>query len=540
MEEEKSHLRTIIHIDIDCFYAQVELQSAPNLVNEPIGIKQKNIVVTCNYVARQYGIKKCMLIADAMKLCPKIILFNGEDLYKYRQASNQIHSLLKTFVNDVEKLGFDENYLDVTELVAERLQKNKTYTNPVGHYIGNFNNACSCGCHVRLVTGSEIAFEIRQKLKRDLDFTSCCGISYNKLLAKIACSAHKPNQQTIMFPNGAIKYLSTLGDVAMIPGIGFKTKESLLSINIKTVKDLQAADIKALNKVFKNEETAMTVKNLSIGICTSSVKKSSKPLSLGLECGAQKISLELDVKQKFENLLHRLLILVEEDGRIPNTVKVTIRKQGEGKIAQKETKQSPVSSSLFTHPISQLKKESINKLLNIIMDLFKKIVNVSRPFHVTLLGLSFSKFHEKHLNSSIASFLLKKGDLSVQSTTNLKSIENFVEAVDEKMIICSKVDSDSEVEPSPKKPKLDVSLSQIKLEEEKNVSSPSKLKVESLNLNEDLELTKNMNIDQDTFNELPYDIQQEIIREYNIKYLKMKHVPCSKQSLITSYCISNH
>ena len=86
IEERDDHSRTIIHIDIDCFYAQVEMVKDPSLVDKPLGIQQKNIVVTCNYVARQRGVTKCQYISDALKVCPDLVLVNGEDLAHYRKV----------------------------------------------------------------------------------------------------------------------------------------------------------------------------------------------------------------------------------------------------------------------------------------------------------------------------------------------------------------------------------------------------------------------------------------------------------------------
>ena len=117
------HSRTIIHVDIDCFYAQVEMIRNPELRNLPLGIQQKHIVVTCNYVARKRGIKKLSYISDAKKKCPDLVLVNGEDLTTYREFSGKVHSLLsRDFTPLVEKLGMDENFLDVTELVTSRLE----------------------------------------------------------------------------------------------------------------------------------------------------------------------------------------------------------------------------------------------------------------------------------------------------------------------------------------------------------------------------------------------------------------------------------
>ena len=116
------HSRTIIHVDIDCFYAQVEMIRRPELRHVPLGIQQKHIVVTCNYVARERGVKKLVFVSDAKKKCPDLVLVNGEDLTVYREFSGKVHSLLaRQFTPLVERLGMDENFLDVTELVSSRL-----------------------------------------------------------------------------------------------------------------------------------------------------------------------------------------------------------------------------------------------------------------------------------------------------------------------------------------------------------------------------------------------------------------------------------
>ena len=119
------HSRIIIHVDIDCFYAQVEMLQNPELRNLPLGIQQKHIVVTCNYIARKCGVTKLSYVSDAKKKCPDLVLVNGEDLTVYREFSRKVHSLLtREFTPLVERLGMDENYLDVTELVNTRLECN--------------------------------------------------------------------------------------------------------------------------------------------------------------------------------------------------------------------------------------------------------------------------------------------------------------------------------------------------------------------------------------------------------------------------------
>lgn len=88
--EAGSHSRVIIHIDMDCFYAQVEERRDPALSGRPLGVRQKNIVVTCNYEARAAGVRKCMMVEDALRICPGMNLVIGEDLAPYRHASAQV------------------------------------------------------------------------------------------------------------------------------------------------------------------------------------------------------------------------------------------------------------------------------------------------------------------------------------------------------------------------------------------------------------------------------------------------------------------
>lgn len=154
LDPPESHPRIIIHIDIDCFYAQVEEIRNPLLRTKPLGIQQKNIIVTCNYTARQYGIHKLMLLTEAKKLCPQLTLVNGEDLTNYRKMSARIFDILLMFTPFVEKLGMDENWLDVTDIVNRKLAElgDDCVPIPEGHIYPEDASlgSCNCGCDKRL------------------------------------------------------------------------------------------------------------------------------------------------------------------------------------------------------------------------------------------------------------------------------------------------------------------------------------------------------------------------------------------------------
>ncbi|KAJ8925781.1 hypothetical protein NQ315_009631 [Exocentrus adspersus] len=168
------HSRTIIHIDLDCFYAQVETLKNPELKTLPLGVQQQNLVVTSNYLAREFGVKKCMSVTEAKKLCPNIVLVKGEDLHDYRQVSYKVTSLLQKYSHLVERLGLDENFIDASNLVNERLKK-VTPTSVPGHVFGNTTNLCDCGCGDRLKIGTQIAQEMRDEIKKGIEFNVLCG-----------------------------------------------------------------------------------------------------------------------------------------------------------------------------------------------------------------------------------------------------------------------------------------------------------------------------------------------------------------------------
>ncbi|KAF2905505.1 hypothetical protein ILUMI_00671 [Ignelater luminosus] len=541
------HSHTIIHIDLDCFYAQVEMIRNPSLRNVPLGIQQKSLLVTCNYIARECGVKKCTTIADAKSVCPNLVLINGEDLYDYRKISYQVTAYLQRYSPLVERLGLDENFVDVTSIVNDRIQNVIIDDIKIeGHVFGETNEFCQCGCQDRLKIGSMIAQQIRDGIRKELNLTSCAGIAHNKLLAKLVGSVHKPNQQTTIFPNSALELMLDFKKVARIPGVGHTMAETLERLNIKTIEDLHNCKFEELKSALTPEKAKWLV-NMSYGRDTSAVKPSGKPQSIGLEDSCKTITAEAEIKEKFHQLLNRLIILVSEDGRIPTTIKVTIRKFD--KISHRESRQCNISPNLFIiekHSSNiHLNEQSENKLMSIIMNLFNKLVNVSQPYHITLLGLSFTKFQERFSGrSSIASYFIK--DVAVQSITsieNMRATQDITENLPTTSQHALNTDAflESEIEPSPKKSKITSFAVQHAQFNEPEYSSPSKLRVADLQLNSkesdksesETETGKldskanesnghNINqhiqcppdADEEVFWELPTDVQQELWSEW--------------------------
>ncbi|XP_060071164.1 DNA polymerase iota-like [Ylistrum balloti] len=413
------HTRTIIHIDIDCFYAQVEMMRNPKLRDKPLGIQQKYIVVTCNYVARRYGVTKLMGINEALDRCPNLVLVKGEDLTHYRQVSYRISEFLQQYTHHVERLGMDENFLDVSDLVKQRQESGHSRSDVMGHQflLEQDNNTleddkgnvcrltvCNCGCRERLTVGSQIAADIRDALHQELDITCCAGISYSKLLSKLVAGKHKPNQQTTLFPEQTAKFMATVGQVRRIPGIGSTTSKKLAALGIVTLQDLQQFDLSVLKQELGPKQ-AVVIQQLSFGIDDSPVVTFGRPQTLSDEDSFKRCSTIEDARSKVKELLTSLTKRLLDDGRTPQTLRLTIRKltTADKKWTNRESRQCPIPGHVMSSLSSDKLERLIDHLEEITMTLFSKLVNIKDPFHLTLMNIAFCSLVEKSKNA-ISSF----------------------------------------------------------------------------------------------------------------------------------------
>ena len=118
LKKERDLTRTWIHVDLDAFYAAVEMRDNPSLVDKPIAVAEKNMIMTTNYVARKFGVRSGVPSFIGKKLCPDII-FIKPDFNKYRKASEEFKSAIKPFDENLETIGLDEANLDVTNYLIK-------------------------------------------------------------------------------------------------------------------------------------------------------------------------------------------------------------------------------------------------------------------------------------------------------------------------------------------------------------------------------------------------------------------------------------
>jgi len=213
--------RKIIHVDMDAFFASVEQRDDPSLRGKPLavgGSSGRGVVAAASYEARTFGVRSAMPSARAVRLCPEL-LFRKPRFEVYKQVSDQIRAIFRDYTPHVEPLSLDEAYLDVTADLKG---------------IGS---------------ATQIAREIRQRIRQDTQLTASAGVSYNKFLAKLASDQNKPDGLCVIRPGEGAAFVAGL-PVSRFHGVGPRGAEKLAALGIKTGADLATHDLAFLRAHF--------------------------------------------------------------------------------------------------------------------------------------------------------------------------------------------------------------------------------------------------------------------------------------------------
>ena len=203
----------IIHVDMDAFYASVEIRDNPDLAGKPLIIgslpSERGVVATCSYEARKYGVHSAMNIKEAYRLCPNGIYMHP-NFDKYRVESAKLHQIWNDYASASEYIALDEAYLDVTETAGD------------------------------IETAREYAREIRRRSREELGLSCSVGLAYSKTAAKTASEEKKPDGYfEILFAEDFVALMADR-DVRALYTVGAKTAEKLNQIGVFRVKDIRA------------------------------------------------------------------------------------------------------------------------------------------------------------------------------------------------------------------------------------------------------------------------------------------------------------
>lgn len=288
--------RSILHVDMDAFYASVEQRDNPQLVGKAVvvgGGSNRGVVAAASYEARRYGIRSAMPMVEARRRCPHLQQVRPR-MSHYRRVSKQIFAVFREFTPIVEGLSLDEAFLDVTASVT-------LFGSP-----------------------ETIAATIKDTIREQTALTASVGVAENKLVAKIASDLDKPDGLTIVWP---ADYEGTLDPLpaSVIPGIGRETRERLDAAGIRTIRDLRIAPDGVLEPIFGR--FARKTRERASGIDNRPVVASRKEKSISAEETYDNDLTTPDrMDQELLRLTERTASRLRKQAVAAGTVQVKIRK----------------------------------------------------------------------------------------------------------------------------------------------------------------------------------------------------------------------
>nr|XP_009596080.1 DNA polymerase eta isoform X4 [Nicotiana tomentosiformis] len=353
---ESSDSRVIAHVDMDCFYVQVEQRKQPSLRGQPAAVVQYNSwqgggLIAVSYEARKFGVKRSMRGDEAKQVCPEIHLVQvpvargKADLNSYRNAGSEVVAILSRR-GRCERASIDEVYLDLT-IAAEAMLANNPpecldtiSEEAVKSHVLGLEVGSDPGENVRhwltrsdasrrdklLACGALIVAELRLQVLEETEFTCSAGIAHNKMLAKLASGMNKPAQQTVVPSSSVSKLLETL-PIKKMKQLGGKLGTSLqIDLGVNTVGDLLQFSEEKLQEYY-GINTGSWLCNTARGISGEEVKERLLPNSHGsgktfpgpraLKTVA---SVEKWLSELCEELSERLQSDLEQNKRIAHTL----------------------------------------------------------------------------------------------------------------------------------------------------------------------------------------------------------------------------
>ncbi|MFP4129837.1 MAG: DNA polymerase IV [Halorhodospira sp.] len=245
--------RKVIHIDMDAFYASVEQRDDPRLRGRPVVVggspDGRGVVAAASYEARRFGIRSAMPAARARRLCPQAVFLRPR-FDHYRALSRHLHAIFADYAAAIEPLSLDEAYLEVTG--SSRCQGSAT----------------------------RMAEAIRARIRAETGLTASAGVSYNKLLAKLASDERKPDGLYVVPPADGPAYVAAQ-PIRRLHGVGPATAERMAELGIAQVGDLLHWDLADLHRAFGNR--AGTLRDAAHGIDHRPVRRRRERKSIGAE-----------------------------------------------------------------------------------------------------------------------------------------------------------------------------------------------------------------------------------------------------------------
>ena len=329
-------IRTILHVDMDAFYAAVEQRDHPEHRLKPVIVgsdpkegKGRGIVATCSYEARKFGVHSAQPISQAWKLCPHGI-YVRPDMEKYGRVSGQVMRILLGFTDMLEQVSIDEAFLDVT------------------------------GSARLFGSGEDIARKIKRKIVEELRLTASVGVAQNKFIAKVASDLKKPDGLVVVEPGHEKEFLAPL-PIGRLWGVGPKTEEQLKKIGL--VRIGQITEMRHADLIDRLGKSGAHLYQLAHGIDDRPVLPEEGFKSIGHEITfehdtSDSTLLEATLLDLSEKVAHRL----RTQGVRARTIAIKFREADFSTFTRRTTVPGPLNTTETIFPVAQkLMKSLIRK-----------------------------------------------------------------------------------------------------------------------------------------------------------------------------------
>ncbi len=321
--------RHILHLDMDAFYASVEVLDNPDLRGRPVivgGTRQRGVVSAASYEAREFGIHSAQPIATARRLCPHGVYLPVR-MSRYKEVSDRIFEIFRRFTPLVEPLSLDEAFLDVTGSI-------RLFGEP-----------------------TDIAEKIRRLVREEIGLTVSAGVAPSKLVAKIASDINKPDGLTVVPADGVREFLDPL-PIGKLWGVGKATKKALGLLGIETMGDLARVPREVLDKKFG--ASGRHLADLTRGIDGRGVTPERETKSIGAEQTYSQDIIQLKMARKeLLNLAVRVSRRMRRHGFQCRTVTLKVKYNDFKQITRSESVPRPTDEAQTIYrTVSRLLEET--------------------------------------------------------------------------------------------------------------------------------------------------------------------------------------
>lgn len=418
LEQTRDLSRTFVHIDMDAFYAAVEILDNPELRDKPMAVGSNAMLSTSNYPARRYGVRAAMPGFIAKKLCPELLIVPTH-FDKYKVYSRQVQEILADYDPNFAMASLDEAYLDLTEHLKDR-QKYKEKKNFVGlknqseAMLGSEKDQGNEQVVEEIVEfgndAQEAVRELRFRIEQKTRLTASAGIAPNVMLAKICSDRNKPNGQFFLEPDRdvVLKFVHSL-PIRKISGIGRVSEQMLKALGIETCEDLYTK--RDLLYLLHSPISFRFLIEVSLGLGNTSIATDSKRKSIGTETTFSEISKPDELLDMCDKLCQSLAEDMKGQKLKGKTITIKL------KTVNFEVKSRSLSP---LNPVS-----TYEEIFLAAKELLKNEINACfpDPLRLRLMGVRLSNFQESSSDSSkeakqntITGFFKQKQSVEIPSS----------------------------------------------------------------------------------------------------------------------------